>query len=485
MTCLWTSHEITALVNGRCQTDFSITGLSIDSREVVKGDLFIALNAERDGHDYVATALENGAAGALVNYLPKDVNPDNKSLIITSQNTLAALNVLGITARQRTQAKVVAITGSVGKTGTKEQLRTIFKAIDKNTHAAVRSFNNHIGVPLTLARMPASTTYSVFEIGMNHPGEIAPLAKLCTPDVAMITTIAPVHLAAFDDVAGIAREKASIFRGLKSNGIAIIPRDTHYYQIVADTARACGVLDANTLTFGIHPAADARLLKCTSKGNQTIAHAHIRGYGDLEYTINANGQHLALNALGALLCAQVCGVDLTTAATALSEWFPPTGRGDKWQINVSTREQFTLIDDSYNANPASLAASLDVLAQTAKSANGGKRIAILTDMLELGEHEETLHKEIATQSSIAHIDTFYLAGTRMKYLFDALPKDKQGLYAPDAATLVTLMHECSYNRDIVLVKGSNGSNAGHITHYLKSLGTTTPLSVCVTDILKT
>jgi len=461
---LWTAREIAKIVQGQCLSDFDITGLCIDTREVQKGDLFVALQGERDGHDYVQAALENGAAGALVRYVPDGMDPQK---LIVVENTLLALNALGQTARHRTAAKIVAVTGSAGKTGTKEQLRTLFSSVGAATHAAVRSFNNHIGVPLTLARMPQDTQYGVFEIGMNHPGEIAPLSKLCTPDVALITTVAPVHLAAFDDVSDIAREKASIFAGLVAGGTAVIPRDSQYYDVLCEEAKRYGV--SSILTFGTHKSCDAELQSCTLHVNKTVATARIFGQ-DISYELGGLGQHLALNALGALVAAQACGIDLVQAALALADWRPPSGRGDRWRVSLSHDKHFTLIDDSYNANPASMAASLDILAHTSHDAEG-RRIAILTDMLELGEQEVALHRDLADLPAIQGIDQFHAAGYRMKALYDALPEEKRGLYrtTADALTKDLAASVCAY--DIVLVKGSNGSKASHIVNYLKTLGT--------------
>lgn len=458
---LWTSQTIASATQGQCASDFEVTGFSIDSRTIRRGDLFIALQAERDGHDYVAQALSSGASGALVQYVPEGV-ATTKMVIV--KDTQQALTDLGRAARTRTTAKIVAVTGSVGKTGTKEQLRTIFSHIPgtPRVHAAVRSFNNHIGVPLTLARMPEATDFAVFEIGMNHPGEIAPLAKLCQPDVALITTVAPVHLAAFKDVAGIAREKASICAGLSPAGTAVLPRDNAHFELLEAEARRYGV--TNILTFGTHEAADARLLEVTLHDTQTVAKAHAFGH-DLLFKIGGSGQHLALNALGALACAYVCGVDLAHAAPALANWSPPQGRGDRWQVKLSNGGSVTLIDDSYNANPASMQASLATLAHTQTT---GRRIAILTDMLELGPQEAALHRAIADVPAIAVIDQIHLAGPLMQHLYEVLPEAKRGLHDEAAQGLLDTLRTHIRAGDVILVKGSHGSDAGAIVTYIKT-----------------
>lgn len=468
---LWTSKEVAAATQGQCASDFEVSGLSIDSRSIGVGDLFIALRAERDGHTFVQKALEQGASGALVDHIPEGVRPEKLILV---QDTMIALENLGKASRARTSGKIVAVTGSAGKTGTKEQLRTIFeKAIpNSNVHAAVKSFNNHIGVPLTLARMPQHTDYGVFEIGMNHPGEIAPLTKMCKPDVAMITTVGSVHLAAFDDVTGIAREKASIFAGLERTGVAVLPRDNQHYSVLLSEAKKYGL--SHTLTFGTHQDADARLLECSLLDTQTVAKARVFDT-ELLYKIGGVGQHLALNALGALLCAHACGVDLAMAALALAHWSPPAGRGNRWSVSLRHDKQFTLIDDSYNANPSSMAASLDILAHTKTQGNGHK-VAVLTDMLELGDQELELHANLAKLPAIQSIDIIHAAGTRMKALFDALPQKKQGIYAPDVSELLVDFRKQIRDNDVVMVKGSNGSKASQIVDYLKTLGNASSIS---------
>ncbi len=461
---LWTAEEATAATGGKTASHWSATGVSIDTRTLQRGDLFVALKDARDGHDFVAQALDKGAAAALVSRVPDSVSRD-KLLIV--KDVLQGLEALGQTARERTRAQVIAITGSVGKTSTKEMMRTVLSR-QGSVHAAEASYNNHWGVPLTLARMPEDVDFAILEIGMNHPGEIAPLAKQAAPDVALITTIAAAHLEAFDDLAGIAREKASIFEGLRKGGTALIPGDldeTPVMQASHPTAKTFGQSN--------HPyqITDIRL-----GGGATIVRAKI-GDEDVTFKLSAPGRHFAQGALAILAVVDSLNLDLALAAQDLALWQPVEGRGlqeTRLLDQMDTSTAFDLYDDAFNANPTSMAASLEVLAAATPVDNvgritKGRRIAILGDMLELGPEEAAMHKNIADLSSMDAVDLVHTVGPRMLALFQALPVDKQGVQAETADELAARAHNLVDAGDVILVKGSKGSKVSLLVDALRKL----------------
>jgi UDP-N-acetylmuramoyl-tripeptide--D-alanyl-D-alanine ligase len=448
-------------------------GVSIDTRTLQPGDLFVALKDVRDGHDFVAAALQKGAAAALVSRIPEGVSPDAPLLVVP--DVLKALEDLGRAARARTKARVVGVTGSVGKTSTKEMLRAILSGQGK-THAAEASYNNHWGVPLTLARMPADARFAVIEIGMNHPGEIAPLARLARLDVAMVTTVAPAHLEAFDSIEGIAREKASIFDGLEPGGTAIFNADIATAPILKERAVAQGL---RAVTFGEVPDADWRLLDARLHENTTVARA-TRAGAPLLFKVSTPGRHFVLNALGALAVADALGADPMIAAHDLGRWAPPPGRGQRERIVLDAVEEtfFDLIDDAFNANPASMAAALDVLIAATPTdgigrVGGGRRIAILGDMLELGPTEAALHAAIAAHPGLAEVQVIHCVGPRMKALHAALPRRQRGDWVGTAAELAPRARILVDAGDILLVKGSKGSKVSLVVDALRKLGQAT------------
>ncbi len=470
MQVLWTSTDAAAATGGQSTTDWYASGVSIDTRTLAPGDLFVALTDQRDGHDFVASALQRGAAAALVSRRPPDLAADAPLLIVP--DVLAALVALGAAARARTKAKVVGVTGSVGKTSTKEMLRVVLGAKGR-VHAAEASYNNHWGVPLTLARMPADADFAVIEIGMNHPGEIAPLARLAQLDVAMITTVAAAHLEAFDDIAGIAREKAAILDGLLPGGHAILPADLAVTPILLAKAQAC---HAKITLFGASANADYRLDQSRLTDKSTIVQATRRGAPVL-FKVMSPGRHFALNALGVMAVAEVLGCDPTIVAIDIGHWLPPVGRGTRERIilDLVDHNGFDLIDDAFNANPASMAASLDVLI-AAQPENGvgrigaGRRIAILGDMLELGPTEADLHLAVAGHPGLNTIGTIHCIGPRMRALWKALPRTQRGEWAETAAEIAPRARHLVDAGDIVLVKGSKGSKVSLIVDVLRKLG---------------
>lgn len=470
MTPLWTATAAAAATGGQSRTDWQATGVSIDTRTLQKGDLFVALTDIRDGHDFVAKALENGAAAALVSRIPEGVAPDAPLLLVP--DVLKALEQLAAAARDRTAARVVAVTGSVGKTSTKEMFRKAFSG-QARVHAAEASYNNHWGVPLTLARMPEDTEIAIIEIGMNHPGEIAPLSRMARPHIAVITTVAPAHLEAFENLAGIAAEKASIITGLEPGGTAILPADLSVTPVLTTAASLAGV---TTILFGSHAQADYRLTTVQITETATIARAQ-HGKQPLLFKLATPGRHFAANALAVLAASDVLGLDPMLTTTDLGRWAPPAGRGTRQTILLDPVENlsFGLIDDAFNANPASTAAALDLLA-ACQPTNGtgrvalGRRIAVLGDMLELGPTESALHAEIARHPALSQIALVHCVGPRMKALHDALPRSKRGHWAETADDLLAKAHHLVDAGDIVLVKGSKGIKVSRVVDALRKLG---------------
>ncbi|WP_374641756.1 UDP-N-acetylmuramoyl-tripeptide--D-alanyl-D-alanine ligase [Tabrizicola sp.] len=465
---LWTAADAARATGGRLTAGWQASGVSIDTRTLQAGDLFVALKDLRDGHDFVAQALAKGAAAALVSRIPEGLAPDAPLLVVP--DVLRALEALGAFARARTKAKVVGITGSVGKTSTKEMLRAILSGQGK-THAAEASYNNHWGVPLTLARMPADADFAVIEIGMNHPGEIAPLARLARLDVALVTTVAPAHLEAFASVDEIAREKAAIFQGLRPGGTAIVNADLPVTPILL-----AGTQGATPITFGAAETADYRLIEARIVDETTVCRATRRGE-PLLYKVASPGRHFALNALGALAAAEALGADPMISAHDLGRWAPPAGRGQRERIVLDLVEEtfFDLIDDAFNANPASMAAALDVLIAARPTdgigrVGGGRRIAILGDMLELGPTEIDLHAAIARHPGLSAVHLIHCVGPRMRALHAALPRQMRGEWTEGAAELAARARSLIDAGDILLVKGSKGSKVSLVVDALRKMG---------------
>ena len=468
---LWTSSDAEAATGGRATRRFAVQGLSIDTRDIAPGDLFVALTDARDGHDFVADALAKGAAAALVSRIPENLPADAALLLVP--DVLEALGDLARAARARTNAKVIGVTGSVGKTSTKEMLRTVLGGQGR-VHAAEKSFNNHWGVPLTLARMPADTDYAVIEIGMNHPGEIAPLARMASLDIAMITTVAPAHLEAFDSIDGIAHEKASILDGLRPGGAAILPGDLPTTPILLAKA---ATTHARVLRFGATAGLDYRLVSVTQAAGATIARATMHG-NPLLLKVSSPGRHFAMNALGVLAVVEALGADVGLAALDIGRWLPPNGRGTRERIVMDIVEDhmsFDLIDDAFNSNPASLAAALDVLAAT-EPRDGvgrlaqGRRIAILGDMLELGSGELALHADVANNPALQCVKLVQCVGPRMRALWQALPERQRGDWVTAASDLAPRVHLLVDAGDVVLVKGSKGIKVSLLVDLLRKLG---------------
>lgn len=453
---LWTSAEIAAATKGKAQGPaFEAFGVSIDSRSVAAGDLFIAIaGPNHDGHDFVKAAIDGGAAGALVHRIPPGC--DTLPLVLVG-DTMDGLQALGAAGRDRSAARIVAVTGSVGKTGTKEMLALALSQ-QGDTHWSVGSFNNHWGVPLSLSRMPRAVRFAVFELGMNHPGEIIPLTKMVRPHVAIITTVEAVHMAHFASTEEIADAKAEIFAGLEPGGIAVLNRDNRHFRRLAQAAGA-----TQLLTFGSHIEADARLLDCGIDPHETAVFALLRDH-PVAYRIGVPGLHWAMNSLAVLLAAGALGADADLAAKALAGMVPPKGRGARQMIAVPGG-QAELIDESYNASPVSMKAAIATLA-AARPAKGARRIAVLGDMLELGEDGPSLHAGIAEAIAAWGIDLVFTAGPLMVSLNDALPPEKQAGHAADSQELAPLVKAAVKAGDVVMVKGSAGSRMNRVVKAL-------------------
>ncbi len=449
---LWSADEARIAAQGtlRGASSWFAHGVTFDSREVVPGDLFVALKGEsQDGHAFVGQALDKGAAAALVSTVPEDVAPDAPLLRVP--DTLQGLRDLGEHRRAAVEADICAITGSVGKTGTTAALRAALSP-GGPTHAPVKSFNNHVGVPLTLSRMPRDSRYGVFEIGMNHAGEITPLTKLVRPDVAIVTTVGPVHLEFFENEEGIADAKAEIFQGLEPGGAAIINRDNRHFERLK--AHADRLHIERIVPFGAHEEAQARLIDVKEDGPGSCVTADILGR-QMTFYLAAPGRHLAENALAVLAAVACLGADLHAAADALAGLGASDGRGRRHVVDTPAGP-FTLVDESYNANPASMSAALATLG-TGEPAPGGRRIAVLGDMLELGPGGPQFHEQASGDVVAHHVDLVFCAGPLMRHLWDALEPARRGAYAETSAALLPQVSQAVRAGDVVMIKGSLGS----------------------------
>ncbi|TAK49099.1 MAG: UDP-N-acetylmuramoylalanyl-D-glutamyl-2,6-diaminopimelate--D-alanyl-D-alanine ligase [Xanthobacteraceae bacterium] len=427
-----------------------VTGLSIDSRTLRPGEAFVAIKGEtHDGHDFVAAALKAGAALAVVAEAQRARFGDDARLLVVP-DPLTGLTELARAARARTRAKIIAVTGSVGKTSTKEALRLVL-AGEGETHASVASFNNHWGVPLSLARCPQSARYAVFEIGMNHAGEIEPLVKLVRPHVAIITTVEPVHLEFFASLDAIADAKAEIFAGVEPGGAAVLNGDNAQFARLKARAQALGL---RVVSFGSDAHADARLVDAALRPDCSTVRASILGH-DIAYKLGMPGRHMVMNSLAVLAAATLAGADLALCALALARLTPPPGRGARLALNVAGGAAL-LIDESYNANPASMRAALAVLGQ-APMDRRGRRIAVLGDMLELGPKGPDLHRGLAEAVEANGVDLVFCCGPLMRNLWEALPSSRRGGYAEDSTRLEPDVVAAVHAGDAVMVKGSLGS----------------------------
>ncbi len=466
---LWTRDALLAGTRGEAQGNLGgVTGVSIDTRTIRQGDLFVALKDQRDGHDFVATAMEAGAAAALVSNTA--ACPADAPLVVV-EDTLFALETLAEASRGRAvELSSIAVTGSVGKTSVKEALRHVLGAQGR-THASEKSYNNHWGVPLTLARMPEKTRFGVFEIGMNHLGEITPLTQMVRPHIAIVTTVAPAHLGNFKDESEIAKAKSEIFEGLLPSGAALINRDNPWFELLSSRAAELG---AKVFGFGEHPDSQIRLTGLKQQAMTASVEADVLGQPTL-FRLNAAGKHHAMNSLAVLGAVTLAGGDLARGALSLQSWEPGEGRGSRKNIRldpIDPDSAFLLIDESYNANPASLRAALETLglAEPGPDTTGrrGRRIAVVGDMLELGPRADELHAEVAAAPEMQSIDMVFACGPHSRKLFDALPREKRGAWSEDSASLAPLINEALRVGDALMVKGSLGSRMAKIVDVLSA-----------------
>jgi len=451
---LWTPREIEQATGGCASGAFAATGVSIDTRSLEPGDLFVALTGERDGHEFVAQAMAKGAAGVLAS------QPVAAPAVIVD-DTFKALEALGVFARDRAPARRGAVTGSVGKTSVTRAVEAGLRLAGPG-HASVKSYNNHIGVPLTLARMPAETERAVFEVGMNHADEITPLSKMIRPHAAAITTVGPVHIENFPEgEAGIVRAKAEIFDGMAPGGIAVLNADNAAFEALSARATAAGL---EIWSFGAAPGAQGQLLGFAA--GEGIASVEAMLFGErLTFPILNTGAHWGPNSLCVLLMLAALDVELQVGLEALATFRPIEGRGAEKTVRVAGGA-FTLIDESYNANPLSMTAAFKSLGARK---TGGRRIVALTDMLELGAGSAQFHAGLAPALDAAAVDLVFCAGPMMKSLWDALPQNRRGGYAMTAAELAPMVASAVGPGDLVMVKGSNGSKAAAIAAALAQL----------------
>jgi UDP-N-acetylmuramoyl-tripeptide--D-alanyl-D-alanine ligase len=457
---LWTAQELIAATGGTLHGNVTkaMNGVSIDSRNLAVGDVFVAIKGDvHDGHKFVLNALANGAGLAVVSQISDEMKAAGPILVV-GDDPLRGLENMGRAARAWNKGKVIAVTGSVGKTSTKEMLRVALAA-SGGTHASAASFNNHWGVPLTLSRMGRDVAFGVFEIGMNHAGEITPLVKMVQPHVVIITTIAASHLGHFKSLSEIAEAKAEIFSGLTADGVAVINRDSEFYDFLAAAAG-----NKKIVSFGKHEKADVRLKQLVLHPTCCCIAADVMGE-DVAFKLGVPGAHMAMNSLAVLAAVKLAGADLARATLALADAKPPKGRGVQELLEIGKGDML-LLDESYNANPESMAAALSLLATAAKSRKG-RRIAVVGDMLELGEFGPDLHKGLLKPIAENGVDLVYAAGPLMQHLWGLLPRSQQGKYASQSADLIPALIQDLHAGDSVVIKGSLGSKMGPIVEALR------------------
>jgi UDP-N-acetylmuramoyl-tripeptide--D-alanyl-D-alanine ligase len=448
---LWTAETAAAATGGRTAGTWRALGVSIDSRTVVKNDLFVALPGPNfDGHDYVADALAKGAAAAMVSRRPAGVDDDRKLLMVV--DSMKALQDLGRAARDRSRAKIAAVTGSAGKTGVKEAIRTCL-ATQGSVAASTGSLNNHWGVPLSLARMDRDSDYGVFEAGMNHAGELAILTRIIRPHVAVITNVEAAHVEFFPNMEAVADAKAEILEGIEPGGAAILNRDSPFFgRLAAHAARNRNI--ARIVSFGRSDAAELRLIEADAGPESSRVRAAVFGRA-IDFTIGMAGPHWVMNALATLATVSALGGDVDVAAHALAAVSPLPGRGQRLQCRIAGGT-ITVIDDSYNANPASMRAAIATLA-AAPTAKGARRIAVLGEMRELGAQSAALHAGLAQPLADARIDLVFTSGAAMAALDDALPRAMRGGHFADAQQTARAVAASLRPDDVVMVKGSHAS----------------------------
>ncbi|NND49063.1 MAG: UDP-N-acetylmuramoylalanyl-D-glutamyl-2,6-diaminopimelate--D-alanyl-D-alanine ligase [Rhizobiales bacterium] len=458
---MWTAPEFLAAVEGKPDGELpgDVTGVSMDSRTIAPGEAFFAITGDRfDGHKFAGAALKNGACVAVVG--DKFERGDAAGALVRVDDPLAAMGRLARAARTRSTGRIIAVTGSVGKTGTKRALALALEPSGA-THASPASFNNHWGVPFSLANLARDAKFGVFEIGMNHAGEITPLTKLVRPHVAIITTIAPVHIGYLGSIEAIADAKAEIFAGLEAGGTAVLNRDNDQYDRLAHQAREAG---AQIIGFGADERAEARLLRQVPMAGGSIVDADILG-DQVTYKLGTPGRHLVMNSLAVLAAVKLVGADLALGALRLSEWRALAGRGEQTTLRAGSGDVL-LIDESYNANPASMRAALAVLGETQPGPRG-RRIAVIGDMLELGDDEAAAHRQLAEPIIESGVDLVFACGPAMRDLYEAVPTGVRGGFEETADALKPRLVDAVGAGDVIMVKGSFAIGMGAIAEELK------------------
>ncbi len=457
MSALWTAQEVASATNGKTTGAWEATGISINSRDIKPGQFFVALKGPQfNAHDFVKSAVEQGAPGVMVDHLVEGIAPEKQVVVA---DTYKALEMLGIASRARMHGKVIAVTGSVGKTGHKEALRQVLE-VQAPTYANVGSFNNHWGVPTSLARMARDSRYGVFEIGMNHTGELGPLSRQVRPHIALITNIAPVHIGNFRDLDEIAAAKAEIFEGLEPGGHAVLNADNSYFEFLKARTKA------NVVSFG-KAGKDAKLEGFTLSADGSEVKASILGRTYI-YKVGQPGEHWVMNSLAVLLTAGIAGADVAKAAETLGQLKLATGRGGVHE------GAFTIIDESYNASPISMEMAIKVLAGK-KPGPGGRRLLAIADMKELGHQARDFHVGLAPAIQAAQIDQVFCCGEIMKHLFDALPAKLQGGYAPTSDLLAPIISAAIRPGDIITIKGSHSMAMEKVVAALAQQNTNQPV----------
>ena len=471
MSTIFSAEELHSIVGGKLfENDWLVSGISIDSRTIQKNDLFIALKAKRDGNDFIVSAIENGAKAAIINKIPKDL-PKNFPFILVN-NSVEALYSIAKYSRKKYEGRVIAITGSVGKTSTKDILTKMLSTFGV-THSSQKSFNNHLGVPLTLANIPKNADFVICEIGMNSKGEIEPLSKLVAPDVAVITNISAAHLASFKNLREIAYEKASICFGLKKNGLLIFSVDNKFYELVNNFVKERKL---KSVTFGSNEHAEISIKNIYHLKNKSYGSLLIKNKVFTNFSIGALGSHQLKNCLAALAVILSYDLSLEKALKELKDWVPRDGRGNFLDVNLKYKLKnirIRVIDESYNSNPTSLNASLEILKSVQfDTKKSSRKIAILGDMLELGVKEKEFHRDIANNSNIYSFDTIHCVGSLMKELYLELPQEKKGLLVSNPSDLLSHILINAEDRDIYLIKGSNSIGLSFIANKLYKLNNT-------------
>ena len=466
---LWTSLEIKKVTGGVGSGDWAVDGISIDSRTLQKGDLFVALTDKRDGHAFLDKAFDNGAAAARVSHIPERLTGDSRLILVA--DVLEALKELAFAARDRFSGKLIAVTGSVGKTSTKEML-SIALTSQGIVHASDKSFNNHWGVPLTLARMPKNTEFAIIEMGMNQKGEIRGHSLLARPHVALITEVKRVHMSNFKKLEEIALAKSEIFSGLEAGGLALVNSDIEHISTIESSLKG---LPVTLQKFGMN-GPDWVLDQLNIK-NHSLEVKVIQGSRKFKFELNSLGQHFASNGLAAVATVSLIGADKNIAIKQLRNWLPMEGRSQHIEVNVnkgSSAYYFDLIDDSYNSNPTSLRAGFKLLdslwiSKKVLNQDKGRKIAILGDMLEFGSEEIVIHEEISNWPEVEGITDFYLVGPLMKYLHDALPDEISKMWFESSSEVSSFIISAVSSNDVILVKGSKSVRMIEVVNKLKNI----------------